>query len=80
MASIIQMKKLVFLTIFLFSIHSVFAQEKALTQAEYVKMLYAIQKTPAVKAEIVDALRQRGIDFVLTDGIRALTRTKGAKS
>ncbi len=54
------------------------AQEKPLTQAEYVRMLYAIQKTPATKAELIDALRRRGIDFVLTDGIRGLTRSKGA--
>ena len=54
------------------------AQEKPLTQAEYVRLLYAIQKTPATKAELIDALRRRGIDFVLTDGIRGLTRSKGA--
>lgn len=54
------------------------AQEKPLTQAEYVRMLYAIQKTPATKAELIDALRRRGIDFVVTDGIRGLTRSKGA--
>ena len=41
-------------------------------------MLYAIQKTPATKAELIDALRRRGIDFVVTDGIRGLTRSKGA--
>ena len=76
----IQMKKLVFAIIFTISVQAVFAQEKPLTQAEYVKMLYAIQKTPAVKAEIVEALRRRGIEFVLTDGIRALTRTKGANN
>lgn len=39
-------------------------------------MLYAVQKTPAVKQEIVDALRKRGIDFVLTDGLRGLARSK----
>ena len=72
------MKKLGFLIILLFSIYTVSAQEKPLTQAEYVKMLYAIQKTPAVKADIVEALRKRGIEFVLTSGIRELTRTKGA--
>lgn len=54
------------------------AQEKPLTQAEYVRMLYAIEKTPATKAELIDALRRRGIDFVVTDGIRGLTRSKGA--
>ncbi len=37
-----------------------------------------LQKDPAGKAEIIEALRKRGINFVLTDGIRSLTRTKGA--
>jgi hypothetical protein len=55
-----------------------FSQEKPLSQAEYVKMLYGLQKNPALKGEIVDALRKRGIDFVLTDGVRGLTRSKGA--
>src|SRR6185369_13890707 len=49
-----------------------------LSQAEYVKMLYALQKAPGTKADIIDALRKRGIDFVVTDGIRGLTRSKGA--
>jgi len=56
----------------------VFAQEKPLTQPEYVRMLYALPKNPAGKAELVDALRRRGIDFTVTDGIRGLTRSKGA--
>lgn len=56
----------------------VFAQEKPLSQAEYVQMLYSLQKTPSGKADIVEALRRRGISFVLTDGIRSLTRSKGA--
>jgi len=56
----------------------VFGQSTPLTQSEYVKMLYALQKDPASKSEIVDALRKRGIAFVVTDGIRSLTRTKGA--
>jgi len=41
-------------------------------------MLYALHKNPSGKADIVDALRRRGIDFVLTDGLRGLTRSKGA--
>ena len=49
-----------------------------LTQAEYVKMLYGLQKSPATRADIVEALRKRGIDFALTDGIRGLTRSKSA--
>lgn len=54
------------------------AQEKPLTQPEYVRMLYALPKNPAGKAELVDALRRRGIAFTVTDGIRGLTRSKGA--
>ena len=72
------MKKLFLaLTIFCLS-QGVFAQTAPLTQAEYVKMLYALQKAPGTKADIVEALKKRGIDFVLTDGIRSLTRSKGA--
>lgn len=55
-----------------------FGQDKPLTQAEYVKMLYGLQKSSSGKAAIVEALRKRGIDFVVTDGIRSLTRSKGA--
>ena len=64
----------------LFSVGFVFAQEvpqKPLTQAEYVKMLYALEKNPAKKDEIVEAIRKRGIGFELTDGLRGLTRSKG---
>jgi hypothetical protein len=53
------------------------AQAPPVSQAEYVKMLYALQKDPASKADIVDALRKRGIDFPVTDGLRSLTRSKG---
>lgn len=55
-----------------------FGQEKPLTQAEYVRMLYGLQKNPASKADILEALRRRGIAFILTDGIRGLTRSKSA--
>jgi len=57
---------------------AVFGQEKPLTQAEYVKMLYAFQKNTTTKADIVDALRKRGIDFEVNDGILGLTRSKTA--
>lgn len=53
------------------------AQEKPLTQAEYVTLLYGLEKNPAVKMTVVEALRRRGISFVLTDGLRSLTRSKG---
>lgn len=65
------------LFIFILSFSSL-AQVKPLTQTEYVQMLYGLQKNPGNKADIVDALRKRGIDFTLTDGIRSLTRSKSA--
>ncbi len=63
---------ILFLALFQFG----YAQEKPITQAEYVKLLYALQKNPVGSAAIVDGLRRRGIDFQLTDGIRGLTRSK----
>jgi len=69
------MRSLIFVLILSFSI-TVLAQEKPLTQAEYVKMLYGLQKDPASRADIITALRKRGIDFVVNDGIRGLTRSK----
>jgi hypothetical protein len=54
------------------------AQQAPITQTEYVRMLYALEKTPGTRADIVDALRKRGIDFTVTDGLRSLTRSKGA--
>jgi len=52
------------------------AQQKPLTQAEYVQLLYDLQKNPQKKDEIVETVRKRGISFVLTDGIRELTLSK----
>jgi len=72
------MKRTVLILILLGSSLSVFSQEKPITQAEYVKMLYALQTKPASRSDVVDALRRRGIGFVLTDGIRSLTRSKGS--
>jgi len=55
-------------------------QQKPLTQAEYVKMLYDVQKNPGSVEDLIEAVRKRGIGFELTDGIRGLTRTKGANN
>ena len=73
------MKKIISAVLILFSISFAFAQEaqqKPLTQAEYVKMLYALDKNPGVKEDLIDAIRKRGIAFQLTDGLRSLTRSK----
>lgn len=72
------MKTLVLALLLPILICSAFAQQSPLTQAEYVKMLYGLQKAPATKSELVDALRTRGIDFPVTDGLRSLTRSKAA--
>ncbi|PYS99844.1 MAG: hypothetical protein DMF63_10135 [Acidobacteria bacterium] len=77
-ASFNRMKRLVLILILLGTSLAVFSQDKPLTQAEYVKMLYGLQTKPSSKSDIIDALRRRGIAFVLTDGVRGLTRSKGA--
>ena len=72
------MRNLVFVLIIFCFVQSLFAQAPPLTQAEYVKMLYGLQKDPSGKADIIEALRKRGVAFVVTDGLRDLTRSKGA--
>ncbi len=73
------MKKIISAVLILFSISFAFAQEnqqKPLTQTEYVKMLYALEKNPNMKDDLIEAVRKRGIQFQLTDGLRSLTRSK----
>lgn len=78
LASILRMKNLVLTAFVVFCLAGISAaQQKPISQREYVQMLYSLDKEPSGKAEIIDALRRRGIDFVVTDGIRSLTRTKG---
>ncbi len=77
-ASLREMKKVFTAILFLSLAQTAFSQVVPLTQTEYVKMLYALQKDPGGKVDIVEALRKRGIGFVVTDGIRGLTRSKGA--
>lgn len=70
------MKKLLLLAFILFSAFCLFAQEKPLTQSEYVSLLNDLQRNPSIKTEVVEAVRRRGIDFQVTDGLIGLTRTK----
>lgn len=72
------MKKVLLIILLALFTASAFSQTVPLTQSEYVKMLYALQTDPKRKTDIIDALRKRGIDFVVTDGVRSLTRSKGA--
>ncbi len=78
-ASLQTMKKIISVIFILFLTSFVFAQgnaPKTLSQTEYVKMLYDLQKNPGKKDDLVEAIRKRGISFELTDGLRGLTRTK----
>lgn len=73
------MRKIVSLAlIFIFSTFafSQTDQQKPISQAEYVKLLYGLQNSSAKKAELAELIRRRGIDFQLTEGLRGLTRTK----
>ncbi len=79
------MKKFLSLAFILISSAFVFAQttplpttpqQKPLSQAEYVKMLYDLEKNPKKRDEVVETVRKRGIGFVVTDGIKGLTITK----
>ncbi|CAN5840492.1 hypothetical protein BH20ACI4_BH20ACI4_21490 [soil metagenome] len=73
------MKQFLFIALILFSFNFTFAQvrtEVPITQAEYVKMLYEAEKSPSAKQALIDAIRQRGIGFELTPGLRSLTTTK----
>lgn len=73
------MKNITAVILILISINFVFSQPnqpKPVTQAEYVKMLYDLEKNAGKKDEIVEAIRKRGIGFQLTDGLRSLTTSK----
>lgn len=72
------MKQILFIAVILISFSFTFAQrtEVPLSQAEYVKMLYDIQKNPSAKQDLIDAIRQRGLGFELNAGLRSLTMSK----
>jgi hypothetical protein len=71
------MKYALIIALVISAIPAAFGQERPLTQPEYVKMLYGLQKNPGEKSDVIEALRKRGIDFAVTDGVRGLTRSKG---
>ena len=72
------MKKVLFVIFLSLTAQTAFSQAVPLTQAEYVKMLYALQSDPKRKPDVIDSLRKRGVGFAVTDGVRSLTRSKGA--
>jgi hypothetical protein len=65
------------LAIFLLSCVPLTAQEpKPLTSQEVVSLLYQLPRNPAIRDEIIEQIRKRGIGFPLTDGMRSLVATK----
>jgi hypothetical protein len=68
-------KAIIFLAVMIF-VTSADGQAVPLTQPEYVKMLYALQKDRSTRDSVVEALRKRGIGFELNDGIRSFTKSK----
>lgn len=74
-------KKLIFVVLIFISSSLVLGQisadqPKPLTQSEYVRLLYDLEKNPQKADEVIEILRTRGIGFALTDGLRSLTITK----
>jgi len=72
------MKKILLAFIVFSLVQLAFGQEKPLTQAEYVKMLYSANTDPSVKTIIIEALRKRGVGFVVSGEILIPMLTKPA--
>ena len=67
---------LVFILTVIFAPAAVNAQTQPLTQAEFVKTLYELQKNPAKRDTLVEQIRTRGISFEITEGLRSLVQSK----
>jgi hypothetical protein len=53
------------------------AQElKPISNKEFVTLLYQLQRNPQMRDDMIEQIRQRGIGFPLTDGMRGLVATK----
>src|SRR5215208_6551844 len=50
--------------------------QQPLSSKEIVSLLYTLPRDPAMRDEIVEEIRRRGIGFPLTDGMRSLVATK----
>jgi len=50
--------------------------QKPLTNQEFVKLLYQLQRSPDTRDDLIEQIRKRGIGFPLTDGMRSLVATK----
>lgn len=72
-----RINKALLVVILLWSCVPLAAQDpKPLTNQEFVKLLYQLQRSPDTRDELIEQIRQRGIGFPLTDGMRSLVATK----
>ena len=51
-------------------------QGAALTNQEFVRLLYQLPGHPEQRADLEDQVRKRGIAFAITPGLRSLIATK----
>ena len=49
---------------------------KPMTNEEFIRELYQLPKRPGLREQLVQEIRQRGIDFPLTPGLKGLIATK----
>lgn len=72
------MKSYSVLIILLLSFVPLVAQKQVipLSQTDYVRELYVVEKDPSKLTDLVEMVRVRGIDFPLTSGLRTLTKSK----
>jgi hypothetical protein len=67
---------LVLILIALFSVAVSAQDQKPISNQEFVKLLYQLQRSPDTRDDLIEQIRQRGIGFPLTDGMRSLVATK----
>jgi len=66
----------VLILIALFSVAVSAQDQKPISNQEFVKLLYQLQRSPDTRDDLIEQIRQRGIGFPLTDGMRSLVATK----
>jgi hypothetical protein len=72
-------KRSIIVILFLFTLAlSAWAQEKPapLTSQEFVKLVQQLPNSAAAKEQLIAAIRERGLGFTLTNGLRSLVATK----
>jgi hypothetical protein len=69
---------IILLAAFCLSCSQAWAQDgpAPLTNQEFVKLVQQLPTNPAAKQELITAIRERGLGFVLTNGLRSLVATK----